>query len=121
MVEWVNSCMKYLIHSKNLCKCHSVLPPGIMIEENKEKKTWGHMDYTYIYMYTYMYIYRERDTYIYKHTHMVLNASSLITLKWSFVTLRHYALTAGLCMFYIISHYKLNYRYSESLSPYYDY
>jgi hypothetical protein len=26
-VEGVNSCMVYLIHCKNLCKCHNVFPP----------------------------------------------------------------------------------------------
>jgi hypothetical protein len=32
MVEEVNSCMIYLIHCKNLYKCHNVPPPGTTIK-----------------------------------------------------------------------------------------
>jgi hypothetical protein len=32
-MEGVNSSMKYLIHFKNLCKCHYVLPPNTIIKE----------------------------------------------------------------------------------------
>jgi hypothetical protein len=37
MIEEVNSCMIYLIHCKNLCKCHIVSPPMTIV---KEKKTY---------------------------------------------------------------------------------
>jgi hypothetical protein len=33
MVEEVNSCMIYLIHCDNLCKCHNVPPPITTIKE----------------------------------------------------------------------------------------
>jgi hypothetical protein len=33
MVEHVNSCMTYLIHCKNLCKCYNVSPPITTIKE----------------------------------------------------------------------------------------
>jgi hypothetical protein len=35
MVEEMNSCMIYLIHYKNLCKCHNVSPP-ITIKEKTQ-------------------------------------------------------------------------------------
>jgi hypothetical protein len=31
----VNSSMIYLIHCKNLCKCHNVPPPSTIIKEKK--------------------------------------------------------------------------------------
>jgi hypothetical protein len=36
MVEEVNSHMRYLIHCKNLCKCHNVPSPVTTIKETKE-------------------------------------------------------------------------------------
>jgi hypothetical protein len=33
MVEEMNSCLIYLIHSKNLCKCHNVPLPNTTIKE----------------------------------------------------------------------------------------
>jgi hypothetical protein len=36
MVEGVNSCMIYLIHCMNLCKCHNVPPPSTTIKGKKE-------------------------------------------------------------------------------------
>jgi hypothetical protein len=36
MVEEVNSCVIYLIHCKNLYKCHSVAPPIPIIKEEKQ-------------------------------------------------------------------------------------
>jgi hypothetical protein len=33
----VNLSMIYLVHCKNLCKCHNVPPPSTAIEENKFK------------------------------------------------------------------------------------
>jgi hypothetical protein len=38
--EWLrkmNSCMIYLIHCNNLCKCHSVPPPITTTKEKKER------------------------------------------------------------------------------------
>jgi hypothetical protein len=34
----VNSSMSYLIHGKNLCKCHNVPPPSATIKEKKKTK-----------------------------------------------------------------------------------
>jgi hypothetical protein len=38
MVEAVNSCMIYLIHVKNLHKCHNVPPPFPTIKEKKASR-----------------------------------------------------------------------------------
>jgi hypothetical protein len=35
-VEGVNSCMIYLIHGNNLCKCHNTLPPSTKIKGKKK-------------------------------------------------------------------------------------
>jgi hypothetical protein len=35
IVEEVNSCMIYLIHCKNLCKCHNIPTPSTIIKEEK--------------------------------------------------------------------------------------
>jgi hypothetical protein len=35
MIEKVNSCMIYLIHCKNLCKCHKVASTSTTIKETK--------------------------------------------------------------------------------------
>jgi hypothetical protein len=40
VVEEVNSCMIYLIHFKNLCKCHKVSPPITTIKGEKEITFW---------------------------------------------------------------------------------
>jgi hypothetical protein len=37
-VEGVNSNMRCLIHCKNLCKCHNVLPPSPTIKKKKIRK-----------------------------------------------------------------------------------
>jgi hypothetical protein len=37
MVEEVKSCMIYLIHYNNLCKCHNILLPITTIKEKKKK------------------------------------------------------------------------------------
>jgi hypothetical protein len=34
----VNSTMIYLIHCKNFCKCHNVLPPRTTIKKEEERK-----------------------------------------------------------------------------------
>jgi hypothetical protein len=36
---WMQS-MIYLIHCKNLCKCHSVPPPSTIVKEEKKKVVW---------------------------------------------------------------------------------
>jgi hypothetical protein len=46
MVEEVNSCMIYMMHCNNLCKCHNVPPPITTIMEKnsireKERKGRG--------------------------------------------------------------------------------
>jgi hypothetical protein len=38
VVEGVNSIMKYLIHCKNLCKCHNIPPIKQRNKKEKEKK-----------------------------------------------------------------------------------
>jgi ribonuclease PH len=40
MEEAVNSCMIYLIHYKNLCKCHNVTPLITTIKEKKKDQAW---------------------------------------------------------------------------------
>jgi hypothetical protein len=37
--EGVNSSMIYLIHCKNLCKCHNEPPPSTIKEKRKGKNT----------------------------------------------------------------------------------
>jgi hypothetical protein len=37
MVEGVNSCVIYLIHCNNLCKCHNVPLPSTTLKRKKRK------------------------------------------------------------------------------------
>jgi hypothetical protein len=39
MVEKMNLCMRYLMHGKNLCKCHNVPSPSTTIK-GKKLKAW---------------------------------------------------------------------------------
>jgi hypothetical protein len=44
-VKGVNSSVMYLIHCKNLCKCHNVLPTCATVKEKIKQRKKGKMEF----------------------------------------------------------------------------